>query len=170
MALREVAFTEGLVNTLQVMQEQGLLLTSVDTRGKPNVMTIGWATPGIIWGRPVFVVMVRPSRFTFANIEMSGEFVVNVPPKDMREVCEYCGTVSGRDVDKFGERHLTAMGATAVSVPLIEECVTHYECRVVHRGDVRDSELDADIRQSSYPQGDLHRLYYGQVLRTCIGP
>ena len=29
----------------------------------PNPMTIGWGTLGIIWGKPVFQVYVRPSRY-----------------------------------------------------------------------------------------------------------
>jgi len=167
--VNEVAFTEGLEKTLQVMQEHGLFLTSVDTDGKPNAMAIGWATPGIILSRPMFVVLVRPSRFTFGNIEAAGEFVVSVPSDDMHELCMYCGTASGRDEDKFAAKGLTTVEGSAVKVPLIEGCTTHYECRVVHKGDVRDSELDADIRAQCYPNGDLHRLYYGEILRTCVG-
>jgi flavin reductase (DIM6/NTAB) family NADH-FMN oxidoreductase RutF len=169
MARREIALTEGLERTLEALQKQGLLLSSVDREGKPNVMTIGWAAPGVIWGRPMFLVLVRPSRFTFTNIEATGEFVVNVPTEDMKEVCTYCGTASGRDVDKFAEKALVAVEGSAVSAPLIDGCVAHYECRVVHKGDVRDSELDAAIRSECYGQGDLHRVYYGRILTASAG-
>ncbi|KPK65448.1 MAG: hypothetical protein AMK73_02980 [Planctomycetes bacterium SM23_32] len=148
------------------MQEHGLLLSSAGADGRPNVMAVGWGCPGVIWGRPVFVVLVRPSRFTFGNIEATGEFVVNVPGDDMHETCMYCGTKSGRDVDKFAERGLEAVAAETVGAPLIGQCVRHYECRVVHRNDVVDAAIDAEIRSQAYAKGDFHRLYYGQVLRT----
>jgi flavin reductase (DIM6/NTAB) family NADH-FMN oxidoreductase RutF len=166
MGTREIAYTENLDHTLEVMARHGLLLSSAGQDGRPNVMTIGWGCPGIIWGKPMFVVLVRPSRFTFGNIEARGEFVVNVPADDMHETCLYCGTESGRDVDKFAERGLTALDAETVGAPLIEQCVRHYECRVVHRNDVVDAALEAEIRAGAYPQGDFHRLFYGEILRT----
>jgi len=150
------------------MQQQGLLLGSVDSEGKPNVMAIGWGCPGAIWGKPVFVVLVRPSRFTFGNIEATGEFVVGVPTEQMREVCMHCGTVSGRDHDKFQECGLTLARASTVRVPLIEQCVMHYECRVLLRNDVIDSQLHPDVRSAAYKQGDFHRIYYGEILRTAV--
>lgn len=166
MELNEIKFTENLTHTLEQMQKHGLLLVSADAAGQPNVMTIGWGNPGVIWSRPIFVVLVRPSRYTFGNIEATGEFVVSVPDDDMKEACMYCGTESGRDVDKFADCELTPLEAATVSVPLIAECARHYECRVVHRNDVLDAEIADDIRQNAYPSGNLHRLYYGQILRT----
>lgn len=169
MKLKEVPFTQNLEHTLEMMRKHGLLLTSVGGGGrkpKPNTMAIGWGTPGILWSRPIFVVYVRPTRFTFQNIEASGEFVVSVPADDMHETCMYCGTVSGRDVDKFAEQGLRAVRGKTVRVPLIEQCVRHYECKVVHRNDVIDSALDADVRADNYAKGNFHRIYFGQILRT----
>jgi flavin reductase (DIM6/NTAB) family NADH-FMN oxidoreductase RutF len=164
--MKEIEFTRDVEHTLAAMQRHGLLLSSLGEDGRPNVMTIGWGCPGIIWGKPVFVVLVRPSRFTFQNLEATGEFVVNVPRDDMHETCLYCGTESGRDVDKFAERGLDIVEAERVRAPLIGQCVRHYECRVVHRNDVMEAALGAEIRQDAYAKGDFHGVFYGQVLRT----
>ena len=166
MAMEEIGYTDNLDHTLAQLGKHGLLLNTVDTEGRPNTMTIGWGTVGIIWGKPIFVVLVRPSRFTFANVEAVAEFVVSVPGDDMHETCMYCGTESGRDVDKFADRELTAIDAATVAVPLIEQCVRHYECRVVHRNDVSDAEITPELRSGAYAGGDLHRIYYGEILRT----
>ena len=166
MDAREVQYTENLPHTLSAMAKHGLLLNSVGADGRPNTMAIGWGCVGLIWGRPMFVVLVRPSRFTFRNLEAAGEFVVNVPADDMHETCMYCGTASGRNVDKFAERGLTPVPAGTVKVPLIKQCVRHYECRIVHRNDVADAAMSGEVRADCYPKGDLHRLYYGQILRA----
>lgn len=166
MAMKEIGLADNLAHTLSTMGKHGLLLSSVGADGRPNTMTIGWGSAGIIWGRPVFTVLVRPSRFTFRNIEAMGEFVVSVPADDMHETCMWCGSKSGRDVDKFAERGLTPLEAKAVRVPLIKQCVRHYECAVVHRNDVLDAEIHPEIRSALYPKGDLHRLFYGHVLRV----
>ena len=54
-----------------------------------------------------------------------------------------------------------------VSVPYIEECPIHYECRTIHRNNVLNPELAPEIVKEYYPAGDFHRLYYGEILGGC---
>ena len=42
---------------------RGVLLTT-RSGDQVNTMTIGWATMGYLWKKPVFVAMVRPQRHT----------------------------------------------------------------------------------------------------------
>jgi flavin reductase (DIM6/NTAB) family NADH-FMN oxidoreductase RutF len=164
MAKKEIEYTDYLPESLGIISRMGHLLVSLDRDQRPNAMTIGWGTPGIIWGRPVFIVLVRPSRYTFDCIEHTGDFTVNVPHKGMKDAVAYCGTVSGRDRDKFADKGLTATQSKTVKSPIIEECVLHYECRVVHHNDLIPDNLTDDIVSSAYPRGDFHRLYFGQIL------
>lgn len=166
MELKEVHYSHNLDMTLKRMAEGGLLLATQNEQGIPNAMTIGWGNVGIVWGRPVFIVFVRPSRFTFQNLERNSDFTVNVPTTYMKDVCALCGSESGRTVDKFAECSLTAVPAERVKAPLIEQCERFYECRTIHMGDVRDSMLADTIRDGFYGRGDLHRVYYGEILRT----
>jgi len=164
MAKIEAKYTDYLQETIDVMGHGGILLAAQDTEGKPNAMTIGWGTIGIIWGKPIFIVLVRPSRYTYALIEDIDDFTVNVPPPGLKDEVLFCGTVSGRDHDKFAEKNLTALPGKRVKSPIIEECVIHYECKVVHKNDVIPDELAKEIRSGSYPSGDFHRLYFGEIL------
>jgi len=140
MDLREIEYGQNMEQTLAAMAAGGLLLTTVGADGAPNAMTIGWGHAGIVWSRPVFLVYVRPSRFTFSRLAEVPEFVVNVPPEDLADAC--------------------------ATPPLIEQCVRFYECRVIHTMDVRDGELTPDVRRACYARGDLHRVYYGEILRA----
>ena len=70
----EVPYTHRLDDTLHALSHGGVLLASTRASGQSNVMTIGWATIGVIWGLPILVVMVRPSRYTFQFVEASGLF------------------------------------------------------------------------------------------------
>lgn len=146
------------------MSQTGLLLSSTDGRGKQNVMAIGWGNIGIIWGKPMFIVLVRPSRLTYGLIDGTGEFTVNVPSQDLADTVNFCGTVSGRDHDKFKERELTVLPGRRVKSPLIEECVVHYECRVAHKNDVLPKELAQDIPPANYARGDYHRIFFGEIV------
>lgn len=164
MSKRDYAIGEFWNETVALLREPGALLATCDAKGVPNVMTIGWSTLGTIWGKPILTVYVRPSRFTFPMIEEVGDFTVNVPTMDMEDIVKYCGTVSGRDEDKLARSPLTAVPSRLVRSPIIEECVLHYECRVAHKHDLNPDTLPEDIRSDFYPQGNFHRVYYGEVL------
>jgi flavin reductase (DIM6/NTAB) family NADH-FMN oxidoreductase RutF len=161
---KQIFYSERLDEMLGMLSRGGLLLASTREDGQSNVMTIGWATVGIIWGLPVMVVLVRPSRYTYQFIESSGVFTVNVPTPDMRPYVNLCGTKSGRDVDKLAE--VTTKPGQEVNCVVLDDCPLVYECRVVHTNDVIPGNLMPDIVDRAYPSGDFHRVYYGQILRV----
>jgi len=51
-----------------------------------------------------------------------------------------------------------------VNCPIIKECPISYECRVVNRNNVIPANLFPDISPEYYPQGDYHRVYFGEIL------
>ncbi|NLE75926.1 MAG: flavin reductase family protein [Chloroflexi bacterium] len=159
-----VPYATHLPVALDLLRDPGLLLVAAGRDGRPNAMTIGWGTVGIIWGKPIFSVLVRPSRHTFRLLEESDSFTVCAPAPSQYDAVEFCGTRSGRDMDKFAACGLTARPSSAVRAPGIEGCPLIYECQVVHTNDVVPAHLTEGIRASAYPQGDYHRLYYGEIL------
>lgn len=164
MAKVEVRYTDYFAQTINRMREDGLLLVTSGADAKANVMTIGWGTIGSIWARPVFIVLVRPSRYTYERLEQVGDFTVNVPPRELAEAVGYCGAVSGRDHDKFQKAHLTPVPSRQVRPPIIKECVVHYECRTLHRNDVVPGALAQAVREEAYARDDFHRLYFGEIV------
>ena len=160
----EVSYTDYLKETNKMLGHGGLLLASVDAKGNPNAMTIGWGTIGIIWAKPIFIVLVRPSRYTYDLIEITNDFTVNVPTPKLADKVSYFGTVSGRNQNKFKAKGLTVSPGKKVKSPIIDECVINYECRVVHKNDVIPDRLADEIRNSAYRQGDFHRIYFGEIL------
>jgi flavin reductase (DIM6/NTAB) family NADH-FMN oxidoreductase RutF len=164
MAKTTIRYTDYFAQTIQRMRDDGLLLVTADAAGKPNVMTIGWGTIGAIWGRPVFIVLVRPSRYTYSRLEEVSEFTVNVPPRELAAAASICGTVSGRDCDKFKEAELTSIPSRQVRPPVIAECVVHYECRTLHKNDVLPEALVQAVHDDAYPAGDFHRIYFGEIV------
>ncbi|HTS69066.1 MAG TPA: flavin reductase family protein [Terriglobia bacterium] len=164
MAKVRVRYTDYFAQTLQRMREDGLLLATRGADGKPNVMTIGWGMIGSIWARPIFIVLVRPSRYSYSRLEEVSDFTVNVPPRELAAAASHCGTVSGRDHDKFQEMHLTPAPSREVRAPIVQECILHYECRTVQRNDLAPAALAQAIHEDFYPEGDFHRVYFGEIV------
>ncbi|MFB3883709.1 MAG: flavin reductase family protein [Thermodesulfobacteriota bacterium] len=164
MTKKIVDYRNYLAETIKAFDESRVLLVSQGKEGFPNVMAIGWGTIGIIWKRPIFIVLVRPSRYTYKFIEEAGEFTVNVVPPQLKEVVQFCGTVSGRDYNKFKEKQLTAIPSTKVKTPILKEAMIHFECRVVNKNDLTPSGLAKAMIPDLYPKGDFHRVYFGEIL------
>ena len=88
-----------------------VLVTSADQDGKPNIITIAWA--GVVCSQPPMVgIAIRPSRYSHQLISRSQELVVNIPSADHLSRVDYCGMVSGRDVDKFQATGFTPLPAS----------------------------------------------------------
>jgi flavin reductase (DIM6/NTAB) family NADH-FMN oxidoreductase RutF len=161
-----VPFTTYFDTTIRHMREEGLLLATMGSDGKPNVMTIGWGTIGSIWARPIFVVLVRKSRYSHSRLEQVSDFTVNVLPTELAATAALCGSISGRDHQKFEEAHLTPLPSREVRSPVIKECVVHYECRTVHRVDMAPDSLVQGIHEQFYKNGDFHRIYFGEIVAS----
>ena len=161
--MREMGVFEQYERVMKVLGSDGLLLGAYDPAGKANIMTIGWGTLGIIWGVPIWSVLVRPSRYTYDCIEHSGAFTVNVPSDAVARAMGICGSLSGRDIDKFAECNLTAERAQTVPAPVVAECPIVYECQVVADNDLLPPKIAQEIIDGYYAQGDFHRVYFGKI-------
>jgi flavin reductase (DIM6/NTAB) family NADH-FMN oxidoreductase RutF len=126
------------------------VLVSCQSDGKPNVMTAAWQTP-VSKRPPLVAVSIAPQRYTHQLIEVAREFVINIPPWTLLQETHGCGTVSGRDVNKFETFGLTPLPASNVGAPLIRECIAHLECRLYE----------------SFSVGD-HTLFVGEILSASV--
>ena len=152
-----------------IMQlQKGVFLTVKDGE-KLNTMTIGWGNIGFIWGKPIFMVMVRNSRYTAELLQNGKEFTVSIPLNvDLRKELALCGTKSGRDIDKFKECKLTEVKGKVVDTPVISECDLHYECKIVYKQSMESMTLSKDIKEKAYANGDYHVMYYGEIVSSYI--
>lgn len=165
---RDIDYRDAFLPTMEALSRGGALLISTDDQGRASGMTIGWGNLGILWGRPVFTVLVRPSRNTYHLMESTGDFTVNLLPPDLNKALGYWGRVSGRDVDKWAKTGLTPAPSRQVRSPIVEQGVLHFECRVVHRHDLVPANLAPELASSFYASGNYHRVYHGQLL-ACYG-
>ena len=131
----------GAVNSLYPMLT---VLVGANVNGRPNYITI--AHVGIMDLQSVSLGMAK-SHFTNEGIRENGTFSINIPSADMVEVTDYCGIVSGREVDK-GALFTNFYGALG-STPMIEECPVNMECRLV--------------RTVDFPK---HDIFIGEVVQT----
>ncbi|AWI06963.1 flavin reductase family protein [Clostridium drakei] len=106
-----------------------VLITSQNKEGKTNVFTVGWI--GTACTRPPMITAaIRPERLSYEYIKEAGEFVVNLPSKDMVRTVDFCGVRSGKNIDKIEHCNLTLEQSEKVKVPSIKQCPVSLECKV----------------------------------------
>lgn len=163
---KEVAYNEYANQITEILSKGAFLTTEVD--GVINTMTIAWGSVGFMWGKPMFMAMVRPSRYTYQCIEKSGQFTVSIPFKDMSKALGICGSQSGRDTDKLAAANLTTVPGKKISTPVIADCGLHYECKVVYKQEMSADLLATDLQEKWYAAGNYHTLFFGEILATYV--
>jgi flavin reductase (DIM6/NTAB) family NADH-FMN oxidoreductase RutF len=150
-----------LSETITTRIKKGAFLT-VKAGNSMNTMTIGWALIGFIWQRNIFMVAVRNSRHTFSIIEKAADFTVSVPDGDMKEALMFCGSKSGRDMDKFKACNLITVSAQKTLSPVLKMSGIHLECRICFKAPMDTARLDPAL-EDLYPAKDYHTLYFGEI-------
>jgi len=139
-----------------------------------NIIAISFCMP-VSKEPPMVACGIGRTMYSAEIILQTGEFVINVPPQELKRQIYFCGSHSGRDVDKFNQTGLTPLAARHVHAPIIAECPAHMECRVaqtISTGDkylfvatVVDAYADEDVEQGrrmvDYATGDFPKKVYG---------
>lgn len=105
-----------------------ICLLGADVDGVPNYATVG--NIGMVSFRPN-LIMCSSMRHHHTNkgINENKTFSVNYPSADMVDITDYCGMISGKNVDKI--RLFTNYYGELKNAPMIQECPANLECKVV---------------------------------------
>ncbi len=157
-----------LEQTIERIKSKGaFLVVQSEDNTKTNVMTIGWAALGYIWGKPLMIIMVRKSRYTFQIIEEAFSFTVNIPLKnnELDQALTFCGTASGRNTDKFKDAKLITTPAQKINTPIIKHThMSYFECKIVYKSAIDPESLCPAYLENIYPEKDFHTMYFGEIL------
>jgi len=149
-----------------IKSKGAFLVVKSEIDDRVNTMTIGWASLGFMWGKPIMTVMVRKSRFTYQLIEKANSFTVSIPEDNLKEALIFCGTKSGRDFDKFKKCNLTTISSKNVSTPIINIPGIHYECKIVCKSEMNPELLCNEYKEKNYKGNDFHTFYFGEIVST----
>jgi flavin reductase (DIM6/NTAB) family NADH-FMN oxidoreductase RutF len=162
------------MNHIHRMLKKGILITARKEE-KINPMAISWGQIGIEWNRLIFTTYVRTGRFTHHLLEETGEFTVNIPMSEPAgKIIGFCGTRSGRDVDKVKELGLILEEGRKVKAPGIKELPLTLECRVIYRQRQDPGAMPAHFKDEFYPRHvpgtnpsanqDYHTMFFGEIV------
>ena len=160
----ELAISDLSVNPVEFWMSRCLLLTA-GVLEDFNMMPVGFGSIGMLWGKPVVQVAVRPYRHTRNYLDKSDSFTLSSFSEKYADDIEILGSLSGKEIDKLSKTRLTVMASVSVQSPSYNEADLVIECRkVLHQDISPEGFVDAEMLKENYPSPEeFHRVYYGEI-------
>ena len=150
-------------NVFKLIGADWMLITAGEIKSF-NTMTASWGAFGELWNKKICICFIRPVRHTFTFMEKAEYFTLSFFDEKYRDVLKFCGSKSGREVDKIAKTGLTPATCESGAIYFAEARLV-LECRKIYFSDLDPAHfLDPKI-ENEYPQKDYHRMFIGEVIR-----
>lgn len=104
-----------------------VIMISAKSTIKQTVTTVAWHMP--VSSHPKLIsCALAHKRYCLEIIHEAECFCINIPDYSLLDAAVFCGTYSGRTVDKCSEAHLTTMQCSSIDCFYINECIAYIEC------------------------------------------
>lgn len=161
MNFKEIKPEELQKNPFTMIGKEWLLVTA-EKEGKVNAMTASWGGVGVMWGKNVAFIVIRPQRYTKEFIDAADTVSLSVLGEEHRKTLGYLGSVSGRDEDKITKSGLRVSHIDGT--PYFEEANTVIIGRKLYAQEYRpECFIDKAADEKWYPGKDYHTMYILEI-------
>lgn len=162
--MKEIKVSELTNNMFDTIGKEWMLVTA-GTEDKFNMMTASWGGTGILWGKPVAFIFIRPERYTYEFIEKCDRLTLSFLGEEYKDVHKVCGSKSGRDTDKVAATGLKPYITEQGNITY-EQARLMLECRKLYADMIRPEHfMDASLVERWYGEshGGFHKMYVLEI-------
>lgn len=153
-------------NPFTAIGKEWFLLTAGNSESY-NTMTASWGGVGVMWGKNVVTTVVRSNRHTFNYIDGSDTFTISFYPQEYRDVLNYCGSHSGKDVDKVAETGLTP--TTLDGGVAFEQAKLVFVCKKLYAQTLDvDCFTDESCKKWYSDTNPIHTAFVGEIVSVYV--
>jgi flavin reductase (DIM6/NTAB) family NADH-FMN oxidoreductase RutF len=105
-------------------------MVGIMVNGVPDFCTVA-AIGAAAANPPALATALQPHRYSLKGIKEHMVFSINIPSEALVRETDYCGIVSGANVDKAKECHFKVFYGKLDKAPLIEECPINHALKVI---------------------------------------
>ncbi len=151
-------------NPFHLIGKEWMLITAGDG-DNVNTMTASWGGLGVMYGKNVAFLVIRPQRYTKEFIDREETFSLSFLDKKYKSTLNYLGSVSGRSEDKIAKSGLTVVHSD--STPYFNEANNVLICKKLFKQPMNgDSLLDEKLENTWYSNKDYHILYIAEITKA----
>lgn len=142
--MKELTVSELKDNMFHAIGKEWMLVTA-GTPEKFNTMTASWGGTGILWGKPVAFIFIRPERYTYEFIEAGETLTLSFLGEAHKDIHKICGSQSGRNIDKVAATGLKPQVTPDGNIAYEQARLT-LECRKLYADMIKPEQfLDASL-------------------------
>ncbi len=131
------------------------LAVTLDERKRPNIMGLSWWMFTSL--KPLMIaISIGHGKYSHECLDQHKEFTLCFPSEGQEMDAWFCGTKSGRDIDKFKETGFKPIPSKTINTPIIEGMTVAYECKVTNQ--VTTGDHTVFIAKVSAIHGDPEKL------------
>ncbi len=161
----EIKLLKG--NLFSMLDDEWMLITA-GTKESFNTMTASWGGFGILWNKPVAFIFIRPQRHTLGFVDREDYFTLSFFEIKYRNILSFCGSRSGREVDKVAETGLVPL-ETRNGTIYFEQAKLILECSKLYRDKIRpENFIIRELEKSIYREKDYHSVYIAEIVSCMI--
>lgn len=167
--MKKISVSELKDNMFDAIGKEWMLVTA-GTPEKFNMMTASWGGTGILWGKPVVFIFIRPERYTYEFIEKGDTLTLSFLGEAHRDIHKICGSQSGRDIDKVAasglKPYVTENGNIAY-----EQARLILECKKLYADFIdADNFVDKLLISRWYEEGHggFHKMYILEIQNVLV--
>lgn len=151
-------------SVFSLIGEKWMLVAATDKNGKTNAMTASWGGLGVLWGKKVAFVFIRPQRYTKKFVDDADVFSLSFFDDSYKKMLGYMGKVSGRDEDKIAKSGLSVKDVDGA--PVFDEASLTLVCRKMYRRTLDEKcFIDESNIDKWYPEKDYHDVYVAEIIK-----
>ena len=150
-------------SVFSLIGDRWMLVAATDKSGRTNAMTASWGGMGVLWGKKVAFVFIRPQRYTKRFVDEAAKFTLSFFDDSYKKMLGYMGKVSGKDEDKIAKCGLTVTDRNGA--PVFKEASLTLVCRKMYRDTIKEENfIDKSNIEKWYPQKDYHDVYVAEIV------
>ena len=153
-------------NIIKMLSEDWMLITA-GNNDKFNMMTASWGGIGFLYQKPVAFCFINPARYTYQLMENNDTYTLTFYTEAYRDALKYCGSKSGKDVDKVKGSGLTPI-TTPTGSKAFSQAWLIIECRkMVSQSLTPESIADKSIK-GEWAGKQMHKMFIGEIINVWV--
>jgi flavin reductase (DIM6/NTAB) family NADH-FMN oxidoreductase RutF len=108
----------------------GMVLVCTKAASGYDLAPVAWCCPLDYSPQSRFICVLDTSHRTFEDLKASGEFILALPCFAQKSLVELCGSISGRDADKYARFEIPAFRGEKVDALIPYGVAGWVECKV----------------------------------------
>ena len=153
-------------NIIKMLSEDWMLITA-GNKDKFNMMTASWGGLGFLYEKPVTFCFINPTRYTYQLMENNDTYTLSFYTEAYRDALKYCGSKSGKDVDKVKGSGLTPI-TTPTGSKAFSQAWLVIECRKMVAQSLQSESIADKSLKDNWAGKQMHKMFIGEIINVWV--